>query len=483
MKRLFFFFIIFTVVNLYAQNNFLYSIKLGTYKHIKSAIKDQKRLQFDTYILSSKKFHGLYSGHFKSKLSAKKNLNKIQKYFKDAYITIISTDKKIPKVQQHSKRVKKTKTVKKDYLNIAQRYYQLGVYEKALTQFDQILINEPDNNLARLEYARTLFKLGFYKDATTEFETVLKTNPPKNVQNNINRYLKKIKGMSRKNYFYGSVGIDLTYDDNLGFNTHLPTTIYGGLELQNDTNRTKGFYENLNFSISHLYIGEFFNWSNTLYSYNEFQNEDIDNLNFLSFYSTISKKYTNFKVLLPFGISKSWLDGNSYNHTISVNPEIQKELDNKTQITMNIKLQNRQFSKSDEKSYQTYGTQLSLIRLFDKLTIYASAGVENDVREEKIRYDVSRHRILISTRVYYQLLKNSQIHFGYLYNFDKYNIIDPALGFKREDTKSQYSTSYKQQLSKNSSTVLSYNKLINDSNINAYSYRKNSYTFSYKHDF
>jgi len=91
MKRLFFFFIIFTVVNLYAQNNFLYSIKLGTYKHIKSAIKDQKRLQFDTYILSSKKFHGLYSGHFKSKLSAKKNLNKIQKYFKDAYITIISS--------------------------------------------------------------------------------------------------------------------------------------------------------------------------------------------------------------------------------------------------------------------------------------------------------------------------------------------------------------------------------------------------------
>jgi hypothetical protein len=482
MKRFLSFFTVFIFINLNAQNNLSYSIKLGTYKYLKNAQEDREKASFDTYIVKGKKFYSLYTGSYKNKNSAKKILKQLKKYYKSAYITAVKVNKK---TINHDKiiKVKKIRTVKKDPLKIAKGYYQIGVYEKALTKFDQILINEPDNNLARLEYARTLFKLGFYKDATEEFKTVLKANPPKTVQNNINSYLKKIKSMSRKNYFYGSIGIDLTYDDNLGFNTYLPTTMYGGLELQNDTNRTKGFYENLNISISHLYVGKYFNWNNIFYSYNEFQNEDIDNLNFLGLYSTLSKKYTNFKVLLPFGINKSWLDGKSYNHTVSFNPEIQIEPDNKTQIAMNIKLQSRQFSKNDEKSFQTYGTKLSLIKLFDKLTLYANCVLENDVREKTIRYDVSRHRILISTRVYYQLLKNSQIHFGYLYNFDKYNIIDPVLGFKREDTKSQYSASYKQQLSKNSSTTFSYNKLINDSNINAYSYKKNSYSFSYRHDF
>jgi len=482
MKRFFLFFTIFIFVNLYAQNNSVYSIKLGTYKYLKNAKTDQKKSNFVTYILKGKKFHGLYTGYYKDKYLAEEVLKQVRKHYKSAYITTVTLEKKVPKYIEITK-LPKTKRVKKDPFKIAKRYYQLGAYEKALTQFDQILINEPDNNLARLEYARTLFKLGFYKDAAVEFKTVLKTDPPRIVQNNINRYLKKIKGMSRKQYFYGSIGIDLTYDDNLGFNTYLPTTIYGGLELQNDTNRTKGFYENLNFTISHLYIGEFFNWSNILYSYNEFQNEDIDNLNFISFYSTISKKYTNFKVLLPSSINKSWLDGKSYNQTISFKPEIQIEPSTNTQIALNIKLQSRDFSTNSEKSYKTYGTQLSLIKLFDKLTLYASGGLENDVREKKVRYDVSRDRILLSTRVYYQLLKKSLIHFGYLYNFDRYSIIDPALGFKREDKKSQYSASFKQQLSKNSSTTLSYNKLINDSNINAYSYKKNSYTLSYKHNF
>jgi len=91
--------------------------------------------------------------------------------------------------------------------------------------------------------------------------------------------------------------------------------------------------------------------------------------------------------------------------------------------------------------------------------------------------------VLISTNIYYQLLKKSLIHFGYLYNFDKYSIVDPVLGFKREDTKTQYQASFEQKFSKKSSTTFSYQKLLNNSNINAYSYKKNSYTISYKQNF
>ncbi|HHE05623.1 MAG TPA: tetratricopeptide repeat protein, partial [Epsilonproteobacteria bacterium] len=147
-----------------------------------------------------------------------------------------------------------------DHLQLGISHYHSGAYEKALASFDKVLIEEPDNHRARLEYARTLYMMGFYKSAEEEFETVLHTHPPHNVKKNINIYLKKIKSMGRKHHFYGAAGIGLTYDDNLGFNTHHETTTYGGLELQNNTDKTKGVYETVNFSLSHLYVGEHFNW-------------------------------------------------------------------------------------------------------------------------------------------------------------------------------------------------------------------------------
>ncbi|MCH9813906.1 MAG: tetratricopeptide repeat protein [Epsilonproteobacteria bacterium] len=369
-----------------------------------------------------------------------------------------------------------------DHFQLGVSHYQSGAYEKALSTFDQILIENPDNQRVRLEYARTLYMMGFYKTAKKEFEVVLSANPPKNVKNNINAYLKKIASMGRKHHFYGAVGIGLTYDDNLGFNTHLETTNYGGLELQNNTDKTKGFYQTLNISFSHLYIGENFNWSNTLHSYNEFQNEEIDNLNYLSFYSTLSKQQEHFKVSLPLNISTAWLDGSFYNHTLALLPTLQIQPSNTTLLTMTTKLQVTQFDEED-KDYQTYGTQLSFVKLFDKLTLSANGTYESDIRENLVRYDVSRNRILLGTNLYYQLLKKSILHFGYLYNSDKYNLIDPALNYHRKDTKHNYNASIKQKLSKKSTATLRYQRLINDSNINTYSYKKNSYSLMYQQSF
>jgi tetratricopeptide (TPR) repeat protein len=474
MKKIFIFFTFFLFVYLHAQDNRFYSVKIGTYLHLKNAKLVQKKVNTDTYIQKDKKFYGLYVGHFKDKLSAKKLQKQLKEEFKTAYVTSIKRE-----IVNKNIDLK----IEKDSFKIAQKYYQLGLYEKALTMFDQVVIDEPNNNLARLEYARTLFKLGFYKDAREEFESVLKTQPPTTVKNNINRYLDKIDSMSKKHFFYGLVGIDLTYDDNLEFNTYIPTTNYGGLELQNDTNRTKGFYTALNFSITHIYLGEYFNWKNSLYSYNEFQNEDVDNLNFISFQTSFSKRYKNIEFSMPLLISGSYLEGRSYSKTISSTPKIEVDSDKRTKISLNLKFQDREFSGDDNRSYQTSGAKVSLIKLYDKLTFYASGAFENDVRKRKVRFDVSRKRFFVITNIYYQLLKNSMVDFGYQYNFDSYSITDQALGYKREDKKEQFIASFKQKLSKTSTATLSYQKLINDSNINAYSYKKNSYTLSCRYNF
>ncbi len=478
MKKLFLFFTVLLIVNLNANS---YRLKLGTYRYLKSAKIAQKKVKESTYITHEKKFYELYTKAYSDREDARASLKRLQKIFDDAYIVFSFTkDKKEVEVK---KETKIQKSVKIDSFKIAQNYYKMGLYEKALAKFDQILINEPDNNLVRLEYARTLYMLGFYKDASIEFHKVLNSNSPKTVKNNIHAYLKKIDGFSKKHFFYGSLGIGLTYDDNLGFNTYLPTTIYGGLQLQNDTSKTEGIYANLNLSLMHTYMGKYFNWSNRFYSYNEFQNEDIDNLNFINFITSISKEYNSFGLSLPVGFSNSWLDGSFYSSSIYINPTLNFQIDKTTYLSLSTKYQDRKIAKNSDKNYKTVGTKLSMVKLFDKLRVFANGAYEKDERTNNKRYDISRDRVLLTSSIEYQFLKNSIFNLGYQYNLDKYTETDPALGYEREDRKNGYNLSFKQNFSNKSSATIEIKRVENSSNINAYSYKKNSYGLFYQIDF
>ncbi len=493
MKKMFLLFTIFLCINLYAQTVTSYSIKLGAYTDKNNAIKDQKKIKFDTRIEKGKKYFSLYTGNFTNRQKANKALQKLIKSYKGAYIvktTTTVTPPPLPPPQKKEVKIKKIKPVKKiirttkkiDNLQYGKKYYQQGDYEKAMMSYDRILINNPNNHLVRLEYARTLYMLGFYKNAKKEFHTVLLTNPPVVVQDNIKAYLKKIDSFEKRHYFYGTIGVGIVYDDNLNFNTYMPTTTYGGLLLQNDTNKTEGLYENINLSLMHVYTGEKFSWSNVLYSYNEFQNEDIDNINFLNFISTISKKFNTLQISLPIGVSKTWLDSSSYSFTASTNPTL-SFINKSTNFAISLKYKNMEISDDKNKNYSTLGTRVSLIKLFDKLTLYSDGSLEKDERKHQVRYDISKDRVQLSAGAYYQLFKTSLIHIGYQYNFDKYSKTDPTLGYARKDIKNSYNATFKQKLSKSAWAILQLQRVENDSNINSYKYKKNSYALSYQYSF
>lgn len=488
MKRTLTLFAIFMFINLYAQTPTSYSIKLGAYKDKNNALKDQKKIEFDTRIHKGKKYFSLYTGSFNNKQKAHAALQKVRKSYKDAYIvkTAITPLSSLPPKKREIK-IKKLKFNKKNtkkinHFQLGKKYYQAGNYEKAMMSYDRMLINNPTNQFVRLEYARTLYMLGFYQNAQKEFHTVLLTNPPIAVQKNINSYLKKIDSFEKKHYFYGTIGVGIAYDDNLNFNTYMPTTIYGELLLQNDTNKTEGFYENINLSLMHIYTGKKFNWSNTLYNYNEFQNENIDNINFLNFISTISKKFDTLQISLPIGISKTWLSGSSYSFNTSLKLMLGL-ITKSTNLSVSLKYKSTEISNDNSKNYKTLGIRVFLIKLFDKLTLYSDGSLEKDEREYQVRYDISKDKIQISIGAYYQLFKNSLIHMGYQYNFDRYNETDLALGYARKDVKNSYNTIFKQKLSKNTSAILQFQRVENNSNINNYKYKKNNYSLSYQHNF
>ncbi|WP_230661351.1 porin family protein [Psychrobacter sp. I-STPA10] len=88
-----------------------------------------------------------------------------------------------------------------------------GNISTAISQYQQLLVNQPDFVRARLELARLYYQDQLLNQAKAEFEQLQQTqNMPPSVLNNINAYLTAINNRQRIN---GTVAVTLGYDDNI----------------------------------------------------------------------------------------------------------------------------------------------------------------------------------------------------------------------------------------------------------------------------
>ncbi len=70
---------------------------------------------------------------------------------------------------------------------------QVGHPEQAVFAFERVLLQFPENDRVRLEFARAHFVLGNYAEARTQFEIVLTHKPPENVRERVQLFLAKIR--------------------------------------------------------------------------------------------------------------------------------------------------------------------------------------------------------------------------------------------------------------------------------------------------
>jgi tetratricopeptide (TPR) repeat protein len=100
-----------------------------------------------------------------------------------------------------------------------------GRISLGVLSLERVLLNDPNNDLARLELARAYFALGDYQRAQEEFETVKKHQPPPGVTATVNLYLDTIKAKeARYQTSYGVyVELGMGYNNNLNSATALNT--------------------------------------------------------------------------------------------------------------------------------------------------------------------------------------------------------------------------------------------------------------------
>ena len=95
------------------------------------------------------------------------------------------------------------------------RYFHEEKFKEALNAYERVLIEDDNDQRARLELARTYMALGMYNLAYNEFQTVLKTNPPQEVVEKIEIFLEIIERAQSKTKLFVSFKIGGGYDTNI----------------------------------------------------------------------------------------------------------------------------------------------------------------------------------------------------------------------------------------------------------------------------
>ena len=104
--------------------------------------------------------------------------------------------------------------------------FKLKKYDKAVEAFERVLIKNPNNLRARLEYARSLFYMQNYQESKKQFLMVMEQNIPIEVKQNIRKFLILIDKLQQKNLYNILLSVGLKYDSNINNDAGSDTVIH-----------------------------------------------------------------------------------------------------------------------------------------------------------------------------------------------------------------------------------------------------------------
>ncbi|WP_455756199.1 tetratricopeptide repeat protein [Sulfurimonas sp.] len=364
--------------------------------------------------------------------------------------------------------------------------FELEQYELAYSAFDRVLITNPSNHRARLELARVLFLMKGYKEAKKEFEQVLMSPIPPTVRATIEKFLLAIKDQE-KGYKLNKVAIvGFGWDDNINNNTYLNNILYGNLILDNDTNKKSD--SNLKFILVGNLVVPYeknnkITFETTAIAFLQKQRHYTENNMFLtSFTSGIGYVNQDTKFLTSLLYNHAWVGSHDYMGIYGTSLNIKRKILNDNLLSVDLK-----YKKKKMKAPSNHGKNSSLKELTvdymmpvnekkDSLTL--SALYIEERKEQGTRVDVSKD--IKKIKVSYDKKIFEGYDTGIDYQFEKDVYLENNINLPdRVDKIRTIILRVGKKLNKTNTISTEYTNINTKSEINTYTYKKQSIVLNY----
>ena len=358
--------------------------------------------------------------------------------------------------------------------------FNLEKYDEATAAFERVLIQKPDFNQARYDYARILYKLKQNEESKKEFEKLLESEITIETKEEIKKYLNIINKKDEKKKVVAKVMLGLSRSSNV--NNGLNSSEYR-LPGLNDI-LVQGEKPIADSAHSEMLNLSFFNYlkkqpvriQNTILAYNKsFLNENDQNITVFSYQPSLDYFDANSKHMYSLELSADKINrGNKEDFSAySISPKFSTK-----DINTYVKYQKIIYDKNIDEDKNFEKIQFfTKINLFENMNYYTNIYKNMSIND--LRTDIDKYTIGNGINLFYKITENNKINLNYQLDYSKYKYSNLFFNSKRKDESHLIDLSLMHDFDKTSILNISTSYYKNNSNQDAYVYDEKIISLKY----
>lgn len=365
-------------------------------------------------------------------------------------------------------------------------YVHLKEYSEAISCFQKILKDEPDNNRVRVELARAYFLAGEEQKELSkkEFLAVKAANPPPLVGKNIERFLDIIEGRSSdvgRHKWIAQVTAGLKYDSNANGGPSSSSILLFGQYTPNTDKKVSDTADEASLYLGHVFpFTDSYTWQSdisfTHAGYHEHHEYNADVLNVSSGPSFRSGK---FLFSIPVLCERYDVGSDRYTTTYAAVPQFRYPITDEFNVNLILRGMKRDYKRSEDigRDADVWAAEYYFLYSFGRDNFVKAGGVYGKENADRDYYNnrFSEFYAGFSANLPYDLLLYAQQNVKSL----EYEECEPAFFELREDTQYTSYLNLKKEFGKSGWSIsLVYNYTFYDSNLDFYEYKRHQGMFS-----
>lgn len=359
--------------------------------------------------------------------------------------------------------------------------FELKEYEFAVSAYDRILIQQPQNHRVRIELGQTYLQMGLWAQALDEFTKVTGSDLPKQVEQRVQKTITLLENKQKKSIstFYSLFA--MIYDSNINNSSNIGTFDIYSPDLNSNITVSSSSKEES--AMIYQAVGSFNykyklndelildnNLSSINLKYNNHKDKDVNIVSLNSGPMFYTKKYKSALALI---VDKVFLGHKSYQFNYYLKPEYTTTFNKKTVYIGAIKAGRVNFKNSPELDVKIVEFSNNIRYLSDDFGLFSFQGIIG--KESKInstRTDVSfdYYSFFIGNSI--NIFDKYRLTTNINHKISKFTDYDQNFQEKRKDKKTDYSIGIEKQITKNSVLNLGTTYTKRDSNQEPSEYSK-----------
>ena len=362
----------------------------------------------------------------------------------------------------------------------------LKEYSEAISYFQKILKDEPDNNRVRLELARAYFLAGEEQKelAKKEFLAVKAANPPPLVGKNIERFLDIIEGRLPgvgRHKWIAQATAGLKYDSNANGGPSSSSILLFGQYTPNTDKKISDTADEASFYFGHVFpFTDSYTWQSdisfTHIGYHKYHEYNADVLNVSS-----GPSFRSGELLfsLPVLFERYDVGSDRYTTTYAAVPQFRYPITDEFNANLILRGMKRDYKRSEDigRDADVWAAEYYFLYTFGRDGFVKAGGAYGKEDADRDYYDNHFSEVYagISINLPCDLLFYAQQNVRSL----GYEKCEPAFSELRKDTQYTSHLNLKKEFGKSGWSIsFAYTYTFDDSNLDFYKYKRHQCMFS-----